>query len=123
MQIDPTIIPDAAVERLARLLVIEGSATTWEWLSDIAKHKRKRAAADMLREVIPLLAVPRQPAIVRLDETGDLDEVILEGVGVHIERMRDNSFWIGFDHPDGTVDHVTIRAKRAMVTMTFQEDC
>ena len=122
MQIDPIIIPDAAVERLARLMLSD-SIATWGLLSDAVKHKCKRAAADMLREIIPLLAVPRQPAIVRLDETGDLDEVILEGVGVHIERMRDNSFWIGFDHPDGTVDHVTIRAKRAMVTMTFQEDC
>ena len=95
-------------------------ATKSAWLPD-AKYRLARPAP--VADVIPLLAVPRKPAIVRLDGTGDLDEVCLDGVDVHIERMADNRFWIGFDHPDGTVDHVIISAKRAMVKMTFQEDC
>ena len=53
MQIDPNIIPDAAVEKLAEL-VLE-SRYQWAELSQKSKHKRKRAAAAMLREVIPLL--------------------------------------------------------------------
>ena len=122
MQIDPTVIPDAAVERLSDLLLGRVGMGGFPF-SDAARLSRHRAMADILRQIIPLLTVPRKPAIVRRDETGDLDEVILEGVDVHIERMHDRQFWIGFDHADGTVDHVTIGAKRAMVTMTFQEDC
>ena len=122
MQIDPTIIPDAAVERLSDLLLGRVGLGGFPF-SDAARISRHRAMADILREIIPLLAVPNQPTIVRLDDAADLDEMIPEHVDVHIDRIHGRQFWVGFTRADGTVDHVTIRAKRAMVTMTFQEDC
>ena len=54
MQIDPTVIPDAAVEKFARMLV----GLKWRDLAVDEVRGVKRAAADILREIIPLLAAP-----------------------------------------------------------------
>ena len=54
MQIDPTVIPDAAVERLANSSFFLPDT----WLIRTAYKSRMTSAAALLREIIPLLAVP-----------------------------------------------------------------
>lgn len=33
---------------------------------------------------------------------GDIDEIVLSGVDIHIEQMDDRCWWIGIHRPDGT---------------------
>lgn len=33
---------------------------------------------------------------------GDIDEIVVHNVTVHIEQMDDRCWWIGIDLPDGT---------------------
>lgn len=35
------------------------------------------------------------------DGVGDIDEIVLHGVDIHIEQMHDRSWWIGIDTPTG----------------------
>jgi hypothetical protein len=35
-------------------------------------------------------------------DPGDIDEVVLSGVDIHIEQMGDRCWWIGINRPDGT---------------------
>lgn len=35
-------------------------------------------------------------------DDGDIDEIVLADVTVHIEQMNDRTWWIGLTRPDGT---------------------
>lgn len=42
-----------------------------------------------------------QPFVeVRTDDTGALDELIAEGVSIHVEQLADNQWWIGIERGD-----------------------
>lgn len=54
---------------------------------------------------------------------GELDEVVADNVGFHLEQLDDGVWWIGLDHPDGTVDHITLSTKRgAKIAGRFEAD-
>ncbi len=56
-----------------------------------------------------------------LDPDGEFDEVWLENVSVHIERMHDTGFWIGFDLPDGRRVMLNTGVVRGRWFFTLQE--
>lgn len=41
----------------------------------------------------------------------NVDELFLDNVSVHIERMSDEVIWIGFVLPNGQIDHFTVGCK------------
>lgn len=46
---------------------------------------------------------------IRLDEDGELDEVVASGtMTFHLERMDDEEWWIGLTFADGKTLHVDI---------------
>ena len=54
------------------------------------------------RSPMPENAAPEiNQKIIFHDAAGEFDETWLKGVDVHIERMNETGFWIGFDFPDG----------------------
>lgn len=56
---------------------------------------------------------------VRLDEDGTLDEVVAERPQfVHLERMSDESVWIGITTADGTVVHVNVVSPKGPLSMS-----
>lgn len=55
---------------------------------------------------------------------GELDELIVRDCGIHLERMSDNSWWMGVTLADGkqTQLMVNIGAKRAPVSAWVELD-
>lgn len=54
---------------------------------------------------------------------GDIDEIVLHGVDVHIEQMDDRCWWIGLYRPDGTYWHGNFTAdSRGRMRFSQQEN-
>jgi len=61
---------------------------------------------------------------VRLDQNGQLDELLCDGANIHLERMGDTSWWMGIALPNGRYISVNFGAvnKRAKFYLNIQED-
>lgn len=54
---------------------------------------------------------------------GDIDEIVMSGVDLHIEQMGDRTWWIGIQAPDGKRWAGNFHAtSRGVMTFSEQED-
>lgn len=58
----------------------------------------------------------------RNDSQGEFDETWFSGVNVHIERMSETAFWIGFDFPDGSRVMLNTGVQRGVWYFNLEED-
>ncbi len=43
-----------------------------------------------------------EPVEIRRNPGGSIDEIVAKGVGLHIEQMSDDGWFMGLDMPDGS---------------------
>ena len=57
---------------------------------------------------------------IRKDDDGGIDEVIIDGGSVHMERMDTNSWFIGVDMPNGDYWQFWLGAKNRRTAVDFR---
>lgn len=68
-------------------------------------------------------AIAADKVVIRRNDDGTLDEVIVQECHAHVEQMADNSWWLGLSLPDGTLVHVNFTTGRAKIAGTvWMED-
>lgn len=62
-------------------------------------------------------ATPITPGsvVIRRNDDGTLDEVIVPNCHAHLEQMGDNHWWLGLDLSDGTHVAVNLWTGRALI--------
>lgn len=59
----------------------------------------------------------------RYDDDAQLDEVVADDVATfHLEKMNDGAFWIGLEHTDGSMTHISIFSRSGRAALSGRCD-
>lgn len=58
---------------------------------------------------------------VRCNPDGTVDEIVADGVSVHLEQLRDGQWWMMLSAPDGTALRVVFTTRRGAAIVALAE--